>query len=295
MKTLTLILLTTLVSSYVNAQPTPEALLAKLPSIPSSVNCICDRSEIDSFSNKIDIVQEEIKTIIDAIHAQMQNKTSAMANEKAVYEAVSNQSGVSMQELMKVGEMSEADQEKWAQQYANKAMNSARQNPNAAIKKGDQSKRLFELASEEKKIGMNITAQMERISKIFKNVDIQDSIETIKLENKLHPLERQLVSGIATEAEAARSRAAEKQIHAAKVEFGQKMSPIQIDAIAQYLSTVKSLLPQYRRLAEVQNEVVRIQQIGEITPKDLSCYSAIYEYAASLSTAYRYWVGKFNQ
>ena len=73
------------------------------------------------------------------------------------------------------------------------------------------------------------------------------------------------------------------------------MSPLQTDAIEQYLTTVKSLLPDYRKLTNIQNEIATLQQIGEIVPQDLSCYSAIDDYADVLSSAYKYWVGKFNK
>ena len=73
------------------------------------------------------------------------------------------------------------------------------------------------------------------------------------------------------------------------------MSPLQTEAISQYLTTVKSLLPDYRKLTNVQNEVAKLQQIGEIVPQDLSCYAAIDEYATALLDAYKYCIGKFNR
>ncbi|MPN37754.1 hypothetical protein SDC9_185275 [bioreactor metagenome] len=198
-----------------------------------------------------------------------------------------------MQELEKVSEMSEAEQEKWAQQYAAQMMNEAKKNPEAAIKKGDKTKRLFELAEEQKALGERITERMNRVALLFENVNQQDSIETRKLEVQLRPLEAQLVSGICTPAEAARSKAAEKQIYALKIKHCEKMSPLQADAISQYLTTLKSLLPDYRKLTNIQNEVVKLQQIGEIVPADLSCYAAVDGYADDLLSAYKYWIGKF--
>ncbi len=136
---------------------------------------------------------------------------------------------------------------------------------------------------------------MNRVALILKNVEQQDSIESRNIEEKIRPLEKQLCSGICSDAEIARSRAAEKQIYALKIKYCEKMSPIQTDAISQYLNTVKTLLPDYRKLADVQNEMVRLEQVGEITPQDLSCFAAIDEYATVLLEAYKYWVGKFEQ
>ena len=212
---------------------------------------------------------------------------------KAAEKVVSEQYGVSMQDLEKVGEMSDEEQEKWAQNYASQQMQKAKQNPQAAIKKTEKSARLFELVKEEKAIGERITFAMEKVSHLFKNVETQDTIETRKLNEKIHPLEKQLCSGICSDAEIARSNAAEKQIYALKIKFCEKMSPMLIDAISQYLTTVKTLFPDYRRLTEIQNEITTLQQIGELVPQDLYCIKAVDEYADVLSSAYNYWVGVF--
>lgn len=304
------------------AQVTPEALLSQLPSVPT-VNCAADTAEINRFMDQIYKVKEMLNQEVDRIHSQAQSdwdqsKDKILSNvirqsglnksdvqelqqsdgkeeleRKVAEKAVAKQHGVSLQELEKVSEMSEAEQEKWAQQYAAQMMNEAKKNPEAAIKKGDKTKRLFELAEEQKALGERITERMNRVALLFENVNQQDSIETRKLEVQLRPLEAQLVSGICTPAEAARSKAAEKQIYALKIKHCEKMSPLQADAISQYLTTLKSLLPDYRKLTNIQNEVVKLQQIGEIVPADLSGYAAVDGYADDLLSAYKYWIGKF--
>lgn len=280
------------------AQSTPEAFLSQLPTVPA-INCVADTNEVNRFTDRIYKVKVALKENIDRIHSQIQsdigqipNNVNEKQSRKAAEKAVSEQYGFSLQDLEKVGEMSDAEQEKWAQQYASGMMNEAKKNPEAAIKKGDKAKQLFALASEQKTLGERITERMSRVAEILKNVEIQDSIETRKLTEQIRPLEKQLCSGICSDAEIARSRAAEKQIQALKIKFCEKLSPLQADAISQYLTTLKSLLPDYRRLTEVQNETVKLQQIGEIIPQDLSCYTAIDEYADILLEAYKYCVGK---
>jgi len=53
-------------------------------------------------------------------------------------------------------------------------------------------------------------------------------------------------------------------------------------------------LPVYRKLTNVENKIAELQQIGNITPNELSCYAAIDDYTNALLNAYKYWVGKFN-
>ncbi len=301
------------------AQSTPEAFLAQFPPIPSNV-CRADTSAVNHFTSQIYKVKSALQQVTDRINTELQ------ANEEKLKDKVAQQSGLnkadmeqlqqgnaseehallaankiigeqynlSLQELQKVGEMSDADQEKWAQNYATKATQQAMKNPQATLKKQEKSARLFELAKEQKAIGERITDKMSRIDKLFKNIELQDTIETRKLNEKLRPLEKQLCMGICSPAEIARSRAAEKQIYSLKLQYCEKMSPLQIDAISQYLTTVKTLFPDYRRLTEIQNEIAKLQT-GVLVPDDLSCYKAVDEYADVLSSAYNYWVGKFDQ
>lgn len=301
------------------AQSTPEAFLAQFPPIPSNI-CKADTSTVNHFTSQIYKVKSALQQVTDRINTELQ------ANEEKFKDKVAQQSGLnkadmeqlqqenateehalmaankiigeqynlSLQELENVGEMSDADQEKWAQNYAAKATQQAMQNPQATLKKQEKSARLFELAKEQKAIGDRITDRMSRIDKLFKNIEQQDTIETRKLNEKLRPLEKQLCMGICSPAEIARSHAAEKQIYSLKLQYCEKMSPLQINYISQYQTDIKILFPDYRRLAEVQNEIVRLQT-GVIVPPDLSCYSAVEEYANVLAEAYKYWVGKFEQ
>lgn len=299
------------------AQQTPESLLGQLP-VPPTVNCAADRAEIDRFSDRIYQVKTALKEIVDRIHADAQadmekNKNKIMSNaikqsglsksdvqklqqsdgseregQKAAEKVVSEQYGVSLQELGKVGEMSDAEQEKWANNYASRMKQQAMADPEAAIKKGDKAKRLSKLAEEQKMLGERITERMNRVGGILKEVERQDSIETKRLREKCLPFENQLCSGICSDAEIARSNAAEKQIRALMIQYCEKMSPQGTEAISQYLNTVKSLLPDYRRLTAVQNEIAQLQQIGKIVPEDLYCYAAVDDYATALLNAYKY-------
>jgi len=308
-----------LLQTKAQAQSTPEAFLAQFPPIPGNV-CKADTSTVNHFTSQIYKAKSALQQVTDRINTELQ------ANEEKFKDKVAQQSGLnkadtkqlqqedateeyalmaankiigeqyilSLQDLEKVGEMSDADQKKWVQNYAAKATQQAMQNPQATLKKQEKSARLFELAKEQKAIGERITDKMTRIDKLFKNIELQDTIETRKLNEKLRPLEKQLCMGICSPAEIARSRAAEKQIYSLKIQYCEKMSPLQIDAILQYLTTVKILFPDYRRLTEIQNEIAKLQT-GILVSTDLSCYKAVDEYADVLSSAYKYWVGKFDQ
>lgn len=319
------VILLSIVTGKTPAQVTPEALLSQLPSVPT-VNCATDTAEINRFMGQIYKVKEMLNQEVDRIHSDAQSnmdqsKDKILSNvirqldlnksdvqklqqsggneeleRKVAEKAVAKQHGVSLQELEKVSEMSGAGQEKWAQQYAAQMMDEAKKNPEATIKKENKTKHLIELEEEKKALGERITEKMERIALLYRNVEQQDSIETHELEEKLRPLreqEQMMYNEICSDAEIARSKAAKKQIYALKIKYCEKMSPLQIDAISQSLSIIKSLFPDYRKFTDVQNEIFKLQQTGIIISADLSCYDAVDKYASALSGAYKYWVGKF--
>ena len=146
------------------AQSTPESFLSRLSAIPT-VACAADTSVVNRFTDKIYQVKSDLKEVIDRIQSKTQadmekNKNKIVSNaigqsglsendvqklqksdgneeqgRKAAEKVVSEQYGVSMQDLEKVGEMSDEEQEKWAQNYASQQMQKAKQNPQAAIKK----------------------------------------------------------------------------------------------------------------------------------------------------------------
>ncbi len=224
------------------AQTTPEALLARLPAVPT-INCAADTSEVNRFTERIYEVKSMIQAEVDRIHASA--KSDIVAGD--------------------IGDLGIDAQ---------------------------SSQKLYKLATEQNEIGDRITERMTRISNLFVAIEMKDTMATKELKVQMKPWEEQLCSGICTPAEVARSNAAEKQIYALKIKYCEKMSPLQTDAITQYLTTLKGLFADYRRLADVQNETIKMMKVGEIVPKDLSCYTALDEYATALLDSYKYWVGK---
>lgn len=275
-----------------NAQTSPEALLSRLPAVPT-IACGSDTTEMMRFVQRIYEVQVSLQEVVDRIHAD--ERAQAAASESSMVSDALRKSGLTEDDVEKLDQMSEADQAKWAKEYAATMMRKAQQGGTTDMQNQAGSARLFALANEQKSLGERITERMKRAAEMLQNVERKDSIERIQLDAQMRPLESQLCSGICSPAEIARSKAAEKQIYALKIRHCEKMSPLLTDAISQYLTTLKALLPDYRKLAKVQNEIVRLQKVGLVTSDDLSCYSAVVEYADVLSGAYKYWVGPYEQ
>lgn len=301
----------------VKSQSTPEAFLGQLPPVPNHV-CSTDSAVVNHFKNQVDKIISDLKEVADRISAERQpafnkaiaaqaglsmNDINQLKDEniseeqahKIANKSLGNQYNLSMEELSKVANMSEEEQQKWAQQYANQQMQKAQKNPQATLKKQDKDERLFELAKEQKVISERMQSLGTKEYKLHQNIELQDTTLKQKLTLKAKPLESQICSGICTPAEIARSKAAEKQLYNLNLQYCEEMSSLEVNYISQYLSDLKMLLPDYRRLEEIENEMSKLQHQTSLPVKDLYCFDAVDKYAHTLSSAYNYWVGKSNQ
>ncbi len=272
-----------------HAQPSPEALLSRLPSVPT-VKCDADRTEIDDFLNSIYLVKTDLQTIIDKM--QTDAAASAAEIEAKIRSGALPQAGINVAEMEKVAAMSEEELIQWAQAHADQLLEESQNSSFDELQMN--SARLFELAQEQQALSEQITNKNGDLQLLLLEVNEQDKEEYDKLREQITPLEKQLCSGICTDAEIARSNTAEKQIYNLRISYCQKMSPLLSAALSEYLTGVKSLFPDYRRLAEVQNEMATLQD-GVGYPVDISCYAAVDDYADVLLDAYKYWVGKFRK
>jgi len=210
--------------------------------------------------------------------------------------SVESRYGTSMEELQKVADMSEAEQEQWAKNFANKQIQKAQQNPEATAKKSEKNKHLYDLGVEQKTILERLSAIWEKVGKAEKNYRYQDSVQSKILQQKLEPLEKDPVlhGGCATAAELQRARALEKQIYNLKLQHCEKMSPILLDYILQYQSALKISFSDYVRQTEIANELSKIQNGLEASPVEASGLGAVDSYADLLLEAYKYWVPKIE-
>jgi len=304
---------------------TAEAFLSQLPAVPNSV-CNADQSGIDIFTDKIRKVQSVLQAKMEQYSNQaaatidvnkekilstnaanvgistsdMKKLANGNVSEKEAMsianKSAQNRYGASIAELQKVANMSEAEQEKWAQEYANKQMQKAQRNPEVAAKKGEKAKRLYDLGMEQKAIADRLSIQWEKVRKAEKNYRYQDSVQSKILEKKLEPLIKDpvLSGGCASAAELQRARALEKQIYNLKKQHCEKMSPILLDYILQYQSALQMSFAEYARQTEIANELSKIQNGVKIIPVESSGLGGVDSYADQLLDAYKYWVPKLE-
>lgn len=311
----------------VQAQTTPEAFLGQLPPIPSNV-CNTDKSEVEAFSDKIYNLKQSMNDMADRIHSEadanrentkeklranlagqsglskgeikkMENEEVSEDQENKFTEGfLGKQYGLSTEDVKALQNMSEEEQQQWAKGYINKQGQKAANNPEETSLKEEKNERIFNLAKEQNEIGEKINEKRSIEEKMLKEIELQDTLATRSLNEKIRPLEielRNIPDGAgATPATIRRTHELMKQIYNLKIQYCEKMSPLQINYIDQCLTNLKILMPDYRRYFEAGNELSKIQYGVETAPVDLGILSEVEKYANILDTAYKYCVGKFE-
>lgn len=280
------------------AQSTPEAFLGLLPAIPSSV-CENDDSEVDAFSNQIILVKGKIKE-----YSERMSLTAGKSEKQAKKEAIaatSSMTGISQADLMKLANMSEAEQERWAQEFAAKQIATAKSGKPVAGENPERAKRLYTLNQEKIKVKGEIDAIYENLNRIYKAIIERDTVETRKKSEKIKTIEKAWADTPwpprALSQDPAVDLKFKKQIYQCEREYCNTMSPLMLDYITRYLTGLKSAIPLYRRLLKLDNEISEAQMLNSAVINDENLYAvaAVEEYAKVLENAYTYRCGKFSE
>lgn len=284
-----------LLSLCMNGQVTPEAFLGGLPGIPGSV-CSTADSEIDLFLDQIALVKGQIKDYSDKLSNIASGRKDEMTSNAMA--AVSARTGISQEEMTKLANMSEEEQEKWGQEFAARQMAAAKSGKQVAVVNAAQAKQSVALGEEKLRLRGEIDAFVKRMAVIQQELATRDTLESRKRDQKIKPILKKWENAPLEPGALMLSTKVEdefrRQIHECHVEYCRQMSPLQLDFITKYLTGVKTLLPVYRRLAQVDNEIANEQLNIKNMLQDENIYaiSAIEGYADILKNAYKYCSGK---
>lgn len=287
-----------LLSLCMNGQVTPEAFLGGLPGIPGSV-CSTADSEIDLFLDQIALVKGQIKDYSDKLSNIASGRKDEMTSNALA--AVSARTGISQEEMTKLANMSEEEQEKWGQEFAARQMASAKSGKPIAGVNAAQAKQSVALGEEKLRLRGEIDAFVKRMAVIQQELATRDTLESRKRDQKIKPILKKWENAPLEPGALMLSTKVEdgfrRQIHECHVEYCRQMSPLQLDFITKYLTGVKTLLPVYRRLAQVDNEIANEQLNIKNMLQDENIYaiSAVEGYADILKNAYKYRSGKFDK
>jgi hypothetical protein len=320
MKRLLFIVITAWVAVGASAQFLTEGYLSKAPALPKD-SCNIAFAQVESFTSQVSNILNQVDNAI----AQMNRNTrqSAKANEAAAKEQAMKQMaqfGMSQEDMakMKSGKMTAAEK----QAMANKMM---MQQTNISV---DEMKAVSGMSQEGKKaysealttemmatgqagqikssapgnatiVGTFVMEQQQIMTRISdrcqKIPGLYDAIEN-------DPERKQMLTRMANwkskwtslgGVDAGQGKLMDSLqilIKREQIKYCDKFTPLYRNALRKHLSVIKSSLPDYRRLAEITGQISESQTgvPAAAGGNDITGLSALKEYLAKLSDAYKY-------
>jgi type I site-specific restriction endonuclease len=198
----------------------------------------------------------------DADIQKLKNKNLSKEEKKKIADKMlQNKANISMEEIERLKKMSKEGKEAWAEAYSTEVMANMQSGDSVKTeeqikmeKELDKNTKLNELVKEQKLIIDRIYAVDKKYANQMEELRKEDSIQTVILEAKLEPLRKQLL-GYPTK-EQQKSIYQEMAQH--YLTYCNKLSPMNINMIANAKESLEPLLPEYDRLEELNTEINKI-------------------------------------
>lgn len=306
---------------------TPKEFIAIMPKLPTDICSAGDRergaylANVRDFMAKLDAEiyrnrreskkaskeSEEAfkknmvaKSGMSAADAEKMKSAKKMSREEKMALAdklMQQKAGVSMQEAKDLQKMDKSGQEEWANEYTTKRMASGELNSGQA--KADQkfAAQAIELNKESNELTDKITARLE---KGRARLDDFNKKETPKAEAmyeaEISPILKRMAGpcggGIYVEAEVKECDRLTKLLNAAQDRYCTQFGPKHRDALLDVQRSYESSLPDYSRLEQIQDELIKHLAGGTldktpVQPGQLGL-EAIREYSEMLDSAYKF-------
>jgi len=263
---------------------------SRLPDLPGAV-CVVDTSFRGQFMRQLALVGKQLDEVYfkkkkevqkeadnlkpemekkiakdsglsDADIQKLKNKNLSKEEKKKIADKMlQNKANISMEEIERLKKTSKEGKEAWAEAYSTEIM--ANMSSGDSVKTEEQIKmekeletntKLNELVKEQKLIIDRIHAVDNKYANKMTELRKEDSIQTVILETKLKPLRKQLENYPSKE----QQKSIYQEMAGHYLTYCNKLSPMNINMIADAKNSLAPLLPEYDRLEEVNTEINKI-------------------------------------
>lgn len=297
------------------AQVTPEAFLAKYPALPGN-GCVKDPDQREEYMNNVRSVSKEIDEVMnrlnEEVHANSPDVQKQAMNKYATQYGLSaadvqklqsggkmsdkekramankmmqNSMNVSVDEIANLKNMSKEGKEAWAEAYSTEINADMQADPQKYKKQQIAGKNLMELTMLKKHLVDSLGAIDSKFGQQFDR--IENDQERIKMKEEIRKLEERrnnLMGEYNSEVDQLTS-----EIKTKKQEYCSKYSPENLSIIQNYISHVKSSLPAYYRLQEIETAITKAQTGAEIKMQEGHlALGKVHTLAGALLKAYDY-------
>jgi hypothetical protein len=274
------------IATFTYSQSDPEAFLSNIPPLPDEA-CSLNDEERSQYSDNISRLHKDITEVIRKFKKEAES--NAKNTEDEVKKNMAAQYGLTEADLQKMKNrknMTEAEKK----ELMEKMMKAGNNN----IPDQKKSKNMVELANEQKALIDKLGAINKMFSNKLLELDKKDTLATGELNKELDPLIKELHSipdgEGSTDADELRRKNVLLKISDAEKRYCSKMTPPYFIILKSRVADVKSSLPDYKRLQEVNSELNKsttgVQK--DIAPPRLMELEAVEEYIKLLKEVFKY-------
>jgi hypothetical protein len=289
MKNLLFLIASMLLTSISFAQVKPEAFIGMLPGIPKNV-CSMKQTDRDMYIAKIDSIKELIenerarrdsdmdanadtyeKQAMEKVSQQyglsqqdiqkLKNKKEMTKEEKdeIINKALKKSGNISLDEVKKLKKMNKEEKAAWGAAYGADRMAEAQSDPKKYQDQQLENKNMYELTAMQKAIIDSLTAVETKFGKQYTALD-SDPEAKVMLDN-IKKWESEVFSlmGEVSKADMKRMDELGKKIKSEKTKYCNKYTPGYLDFLIKYEDYTKSCLPACYRLERISTHLTKIQ------------------------------------
>ena len=269
---------------------TGESFYAQLPDLPSGI-CLVDTASRGYFNRQLSRVSNQLNEVIlkkkkevqkeaDNLKPEMEKKLaqeyglseadvqrlkdkklSKEEKKKIADKMMQKKANISMEEIERLKKMSKEGKEAWAEAYGTEIMTNMASGDSVKTeeqikmeKELETNSKLNELVKEQKIILDKIHAVNKRYDNRLIELRKEDSIQTVILEAQCEPLRKQLANYPTKEEQ----KSIYQLIAGFHLAYCNKLTPMNIEMIAEAKNSVGPLLPDYDRLEKINTEINKI-------------------------------------
>lgn len=307
--------------SLVFSQVTPEAFLAKIPSLPNNV-CNDDQDEKDAFIKKLYDLEQEMEAVINSKKQivedayqnskvdvekniakeynlsgadmqqlkQIQNikdKDQKKKEQKKIADKIlQDKTNISMEEIEKLKKMSKEGKKAWVEAYSTEQMATMEGKTDSINAVNQKNMDQYNLAQEQSKL-MN---QVDAVNKMFAN-KIKELNEADSVATRAFLVERDTIWAHLGDYYAEEYERAIEKIRELEKQYCETMTPKYFDILNGQTNKIKTLLPILYKLEKVNAELS--QTTLNVKNKDfysegLMGLEAVKDQITLLTTAFKY-------
>jgi hypothetical protein len=301
------------------SQATPEYFIGLVPALPGNA-CTMKSSEKSDYLNKVSELSDQIKIEISkrkkALDKSISGNTEKMqqnmvqdmglspadiakmknggkmsqAEAMALADKVmKNKYNMSVGEAKNVQKMSKEGKQAWGEAYSAEMMADAQANPEKY--KADQTKNmnLFELVKEKKELAEKHLAMSSKFQQEFQELENDTSENKTLRDISKWTSEWYGMTGV-DYGQGPKMTALANRIKAAKISYCNKLTPQFFDIYQRYLTYIKTSLPDFYRMEELEFKIMAAQTKVNNKPSEpgLMALQIVSEYISKLSDVFKY-------